>query len=423
MVSFGRQSGGWLWPAIYGEEVLKSVCESVFGADLRSTLIRRGDWWRRVLISGAPGSGRVAVGHAVRLLLSDGTVPLTAERRASHRSLAISASDFAGDLSAALLGGGRPGQGSGPGLLNEFDGGALLVDEVEMCPGIVQAQLVASLRSHTTRVLGASARADARVHFIAATALGFEQVYGGATDLRRDLIDELSIDGSIELPPLRTIIRSERFWDDAFELLYRRAASDVCGMEKVSLFSVVRPPEDDDAFLTEADAVLEERHAFMNWVCADARLERIRDIMKAAFAEYSWPGDLREFDAALRSIIGHQTSAEVNGPQIESICARLRGQAGDFNRGSSKAVKPANPWLQSFESVLVPLPLLNEGLPEVIGQIEAVYFTEAARRAALASQPRPAKMQDVARMLGLPRQTASRKWQSHGLSSALLSKD
>jgi DNA-binding NtrC family response regulator len=337
--------------------------------------------------------------------------------------VAVSAADFADELGIALFGGGRGSHSGGVGLLNEMNGGALFVDEIDLCSKTVQAQVLASLRSHTTRTPGASTRAESPVHFIAAGAMDAATLYGGRSELRREFVDEISIDGVIELAQFRDVVRLDAFWNDAFETLYRRAASDLCGLERESLFSVVKIPQGDDAFLTEADAVLEERRGFMDWTCEPERIERMREMTRAAFAGYAWPGDLREFDAALRTLIGSQTSAELNSPAIEMICARLRGNAPVVKEKAASAPAPTSPWLGRFEDVLKALPLSDVALPQVITDVEAAYFKEAARRAGLACHPRPAKIQDVARLLGIPRQTASRKWQSHGFSSAMLTKD
>ena len=80
-------------------------------------------------------------------------------------------------------------------------------------------------------------------------------------------------------------------------------------------------------------------------------------------------------------------------------------------------------WLDTFSDDLELLPLSDGSLPEVLAAVEVRYYKAAAKKAALARHPKPARIQDVSRLLGVPRQTVARKWQQHELPAALLSHD
>ena len=95
---------------------------------------------------------------------------------------------------------------------------------------------------------------------------------------------------------------------------------------------------------------------------------------------------------------------------------RKRGVGSHTSAGASA-------WLAGFGDDLERLPLTEGTLPGVMAGVEARYYREAAQRAALARKPKQARIQDVARILGVPRQTVARKWQQYNLPNSLLNSD
>ena len=157
----------------------------------------------------------------------------------------------------------------------------------------------------------------------------------------------------------------------------------------------------------------------MTWITDSVRVERIARCTWLSFQDYDWSGNLRELEALIRSLINVQISGPLELHIIEEQCQRFLRRG---NR-SQEHVPRESSWLLNFDSDLHTLPLSDETLPIVISQVEATYFRLAAERAAKARHPGHARLQDVARLLGIPRQTAARKWKQYGLPPSLLSTD
>ena len=119
---------------------------------------------------------------------------------------------------------------------------------------------------------------------------------------------------------------------------------------------------------------------------------------------------------ALRQVILNEGTGKIDPKSVTRRCAQIIGNDEPRVSSTSKTLHGQSVLGMSLE----PLPFTEQKLPDVITAVERAYFREAARQASNACAPKVAKMQDVARILGIPRQTAARKWQMHGLPSALL---
>ena len=246
-------------------------------------------------------------------------------------------------------------------------------------------------------------------------------VFGSRSqDLEADLGPELgrlmTEDGHIDLPCMDTLLSTDRFWAVAFPGIYERVARMICGASYPTLHRVHEAPLSDTLFMTNADAEGDERNEYLCWITQGSRVQALGKTLRESLNGTAWSGQLRDFEQLLRRLILRPDDTRIDQLRVAQHCAPL-SQPTPHHADNSPRMPT---WLSGLTSPLKPLPLATEKLPDVIAAVERQYFREAARQAARACAPKPAKMQDIARILGIPRQTAARKWQMHGLSSALL---
>ena len=146
------------------------------------------------------------------------------------------------------------------------------------------------------------------------------------------------------------------------------------------------------------------------------KVDEITEIYWEVVKHHDWHGNLRELEALIRRTIDLQLDGVSDRDVMAAECNRFvrRGRHDSANH------QVPNTWLNQFSSDLPSLPLTDGSLPNVIHSVEATYLKEAAKQAARMRKPNPARIQDVARILGIPRQTAARKWQYYQLSASLL---
>jgi two-component system, NtrC family, response regulator GlrR len=149
-----------------------------------------------VLIAGETGTGKELCARAIHYL----------SPRASQPFVPVNCGAIPSDLVENELFGHVPGAFTGAdkaqvGLIEEADGGTLLLDEVDSLPLQIQVKLLRFLQEKEYKPLGASRarRADVRILAAANTSLE-EQVRRGR--LRQDLYYRLNVI-PLRLPPLR----------------------------------------------------------------------------------------------------------------------------------------------------------------------------------------------------------------------------
>jgi DNA-binding NtrC family response regulator len=154
-----------------------------------------------VLVEGEAGTGKDLLAEAIH----------AASRRASGPFVVLDCADAsASELAETLFGGG----GSNLGLLEQADGGTLLIDEVARLDLPTQARLLRVLeRGEIGRAGGSALPIDVRA--IAATRKNLDRAVEDGT-FRDDLLLRLA-PGRVELPPLRrrdgdATLLVERFW-------------------------------------------------------------------------------------------------------------------------------------------------------------------------------------------------------------------
>ena len=161
---------------------------------LRQQIERVAPTGSRVLISGAPGSGKEVVGRLLH----------ARSRRATGPFVAINCATMRPDSLEIELFGCEGGNGSGPRKVGTFErahGGTLFLDEVADMPLETQGKIVRALQEQTFERVGGSRRVEVDVRVVAASnrELSAEIAAGR---FREDLFYRLNV-VPIRVPPLR----------------------------------------------------------------------------------------------------------------------------------------------------------------------------------------------------------------------------
>ncbi len=418
--TFVSETDHAIWVDVYGDGLLRQVCEAMFGRNLRMEILRPRNTRRRMLLSGALGTGRPGIGDSIRRLMVECLVRRIGLGNGSADSVSAKLSVGHDAIEGELFGGMRTTKGEQPlGLLSLCQDSVLYVDGVLGIPDALQRRLLDIVdvvdAGHSPRLVALSGSA----HLVAG-ARPQDLIGRGdeATPLQRALFQAVCRDGLIELPALNSVLSRPGEWDRLFPLIYRRVATAYSGSSVQALHHYGAHTASLSSSEIDSDVLTTEQTNFMSWQCAPQRIAHLQTIARDTFDGYEWPGNLREFEALMQRLIDAQETESLDGSVIEDVCSRFRkrGSRGHLTEESSG-------WLGRFSDELERLPLSEIALPSVMAKIEARYYREAAQRAALARRPKPARMQDVARLLGVPRQTVARKWQQYSLPASLLSSE
>ncbi|MBV69706.1 MAG: hypothetical protein CMH52_00020 [Myxococcales bacterium] len=407
------------WEKVYGTALTSSVCNAVFGQNLRIELYRSRSTRRRIMLMGHGGAGRAGIGDRIRQLTVECLVRANQMGDPKGVSRSVRLSTGHDDIATDVFGGRRYGTTEQvAGCLADCNASVLFLDEALQMPDNLQPRFLAALDTDSAGYMAHQNQAS-NLHLITGVQGEFERDNYEQTSVIRALFESLCRDGLIEIPAFNTLISEVDDWLRIFSIVYQNVARSYCGLSSISLHQYGARSDEFIPDDVAADVIADEQTAFMTWITDSVRVERIARCTWLSFQDYDWSGNLRELEALIRSLINVQISGPLELHVIEEQCQRFLRRG---NR-SQEHVSRESSWLLNFDSALHTLPLSDETLPTVISQVEATYFRLAAERAAKVRHPGHARLQDVARLLGIPRQTAARKWKQYGLPPSLLSTD
>ena len=409
------------WLSVYGEGFRRRVVDVLFGRNLRVELCRPQNFRRRIMISGEVGTGRQGMGDTMRRLAVECLVRRLSAGldTGSSRSAKVSSGDDS--IESEVFGGFRSGTTEqAVGLLSECADSVLFLDGVLSMPERLKRRLLNCLEDVPAIHSGGRSSVGTNVHLVSGVQSYELDALDEPNSVTQALFQSLCHDGLLTIPRLSDMLQSPTCWADLFPVVYGHIARAYCGVPTHSIHRYGGQSRgfDSDENLTQ-ETLESEQAAFLDWVDDTERVTRLSEVVGEQFRGYEWPGNLRELEALMRRLIEAQDTHTLNLHKIQTTCDEFRRRG----TGISGAHDLASAWLTRFEHDLESLPLTDNALPQVISSIETRYFREAAERAAMARKPRMARIQDVARILGIPRQTAARKWQQYGLSSSLLTKE
>lgn len=416
LVEFVSLTEQTYWQAIYGREVTEEICDAILGRSLRIELLRPRSMRRRIIIAGGVGSGRPGVGDAIRRLVIECLVRSSQFGSPSASSMNVLLSTGHDQTEAEIFGGRRTGMADPmPGCLTSCANSVLFLDGIFNLPENQQRRLLAHLEPMGAGLYRHLPEA-AQLHLISGIDSEFGELRNDRASIHRVLFEVLCRDGLIRLPALKDRLDSATSWSRIFKLVFNQVASEYCGLPHINLHrygSEIEQTGHDDI---PTDLIADEQSQFIEWVTQPQKVEEITEIYWEVVKHHDWHGNLRELEALIRRTIDLQLDGVSDRDVMAAECNRFvrRGRHDSANH------QVPNTWLNQFSSDLPSLPLTDGSLPNVIHSVEATYLKEAAKQAARMRKPNPARIQDVARILGIPRQTAARKWQYYQLSASLL---
>ena len=412
--TFLSETSNALWAQLYGLHVVDRLGEMLFGRNLRLELVRSKHHRRRFMVVGGRGSARPVVGDHLRRLISECLVRRLGFGSGRSESLSVRLSAQADTSRNTLFGDPhrRLSDDARPGVLNGDQYGAVFIDNLLGLDETAQHLVIDLLEASE----GASDRRLLDAHLVVGARPG--QTHGQYSTPSQTLFQLSCRDGLLELPTLAALVQNRAEWTRVFALLYREVALSQCGRPSRTLH-LFNDSQGEAIIESDNAAHKLEQDAFLKWITEPDRINAIQDTLYPIFSDHAWPGDLWELEALIRRVIDVQDSPDL-------ALEKLRDQAVAFRR-RQPVIDPdtarQTEWLGRFEEQLEQLPLAEATLPQVLSKIESKYLSEAAKSAAASRAPKAARIQDVARMLGIPRQTASRKWQSYNLPAKLLTED
>ena len=338
-----------------GQSAIETAITVVYGSDFSFPLRVRAYPIRRILILGETGTGKEGIarfiGEGLRIL-TGGKHYVPVNMAGFSRELIQS--ELFGHEKGAYTGATRGGGGLIGGL---DDGGVLFLDEIGEASENLQASLLRFLESHTYRRVGGTSEEKRRVHVVAATNRTISELSAGR-QFKHDLFFRLS-SCVIKLPPLRELLKDpgER----------RRIVKQLIDTE-------IQELSGDSAGMT----------TFFN----DGEI--FQAIQTATGWEYNWPGNLREMRNFIRALCIEGTA------RANDIFNRMKAE-GQID-GPSSAVAPMKP--SASDQLVV-------DIRKVLRATEETYYRSAANQSDSISA--------VAKLLGVTRQTASRKLTDFGL--------
>jgi transcriptional regulator with PAS, ATPase and Fis domain len=340
---------------IYGPALARSMCHALFGADLRLTLLGGPGRVRRILLLGETGSGKEAVAEVLGQTLHalEGGQGSFRALNAASLTDSLADSELFGHQRGAFTGASRDHEG----LVGAVgDGGVLFLDEIAEASPAVQARLLRVIQSGEYRSVGAAGSQRAHFHVVAATNRPKAALRMGDS-LRADLYHRLARP-AISLPPLRAMLEEPH-----------RAKAILDRLVGEVLQQLLRHPEAATVAL--------------DWI-ETWRKELVRELAGRTFG-YGWPGNLRECTAFIEEVLYQGPAA------LPVLCADLVGSSADRpGRSRSRAA------------------LGKRSLHEALAAEEGRLLEAAAAGART--------IEEVARQLGITRQTASRRLAFFGLA-------
>ena len=162
--NFVAEASDAIWAQVYGESLVRQVCESIFGRNLRMEILRPRNIRRRILLSGGLGSGRPGVGDSIRRLMVDCLVRRMSFGQSAADSVSAKLSVGHDAIEGELFGGIRTSKGEQQlGLLSLCQDSVLFVDGVLSIPDGLQRRLLDIVdvidAGHTPRLMALSASA------------------------------------------------------------------------------------------------------------------------------------------------------------------------------------------------------------------------------------------------------------------------
>jgi DNA-binding NtrC family response regulator len=257
-----------------------------------------------VLILGETGTGKELCARAIHYLSPRAALPF----------VAVNCGALPAELAENELFGHEPGAYTGattsqPGLIQEAQGGTLLLDEIDSLSLSVQAKLLRFLQEKEFRALGSTKTLRADVRVIAAANGDLEaQVRNGK--LRQDLYYRLNV-VNLTLPPLR-----ER-QKDILTLAQHFADKYAAAFEKPA-----------PGFAPEAQQML---------LC------------------YEWPGNVRELEHVVERAVIFAETELIHGHDLTLPRSDANGQPESFQKMKAKVVT------QFEKSFIQGLLLANQG--------------------------------------------------------------
>jgi DNA-binding NtrC family response regulator len=205
-----------------------------------------------VLITGESGTGKGLCARAIHEASARGRQRLV-RYQPSFSNADLVTSDLFGHVKGSFTG----AEGARKGLIEEADGGTLFLDEIDALPLETQVSLLGVLQEKRYRPMGASEEKEARFRLLCASNQDLEQCVKNGV-VRRDFFHRVA-HSTIHLPPLR-----ER-------------SSDIPELAGYVL-AQVRTRDQVPVFEFSKDAL-------------------------AALTQHSWPGNIREFEAAVEGAV------------------------------------------------------------------------------------------------------------------------
>jgi transcriptional regulator with AAA-type ATPase domain len=351
---------------LYGRDFVRELCHAVFGANVRLRLFTADTPARRILIFGETGVGKERIARlladTLRELETGGASPSPAVPRTRYVSVNVAA--ISGSLADAELFGHAPGAYTGSigersGLFGEVaDGGTVFLDEIGEADPNVQSRLLRVIQSGEYRRVGSDRARTDRFHVIAATNRREEDARSGQ-GIRRDLYYRLACP-AITVPPLRATLATEH-------------------PPRRLIFDLLIEHVVEERLLGSTHQG--ERDSGKRWV--DTWNKKLARELMERTAGYDWPGNLRECTGLIEDIVYQGID------RAPELCARLiakQPQRRSARRGQGDA-----------------------GL-----SLQEALLEEERRRYADASSSAKT-IDDVAELLGVARQTASRRLKHFGL--------
>ncbi len=356
-------------PSIFGNAFVERLGDILFGRDPLLTLLCPQPPNRRILLAGERGTGKESLAQILGIGLGalSGGRPFLAVNAAALPETLLESTLF-GHVKGAFTG----ATTTHVGLIDQLHhGGVLFFDEAAEASPALQAKLLRVFQTGEYNPVGAPARIRrADFHVIGATNVPLEQIQAGQ-HMRADLYDRLAAP-VIVVPPLRELLtepsRARAILQSVALRVIRELSAEGRGSQPAP---TVRREGDSRAI------------DFELW--ATPRAARIARTIEERTRGYHWPGNLREAAQMIRQSLFLGLSA---------IAVTERPPA---------AAPPEDP---NQLTLRVP-----RGAP-LKAQLESAE-RELYQRAA----SRCASINEVAELLGIARQTASRRMDQLGIDA------